>query len=387
MGSINRYIFRATIGAFGLVLVSLTAVIWVTQALRDFNIITGQGQSVPVFLAITSLLIPVVALVIAPIALLIAVAYVLNKLATDSEIIVMHGAGMSPWVLFRGFLVATVLVSILVASISAYFAPLGLRVLHDWLTAVRADVVSNIVKPGRFTPLEAGVTFFIRERSPDGQLHGVLLDDQRNPDEGVTVLADVGEILQNDDGTFLILQKGDMQRHEVARRDPSLVVFERYAYDLSQFSGGPQTVRYSAHERYLWQLLFPAADDPLFREQPGRFRAELYDRLIAPLYPIAFMVLAYAYLGAPRTNRQSRAFSLLSAIGAAAALRGLGFVSTILGVNFPWVLSLQYLGVALAVAFGFYVIGSGMIIEAPAFATNAVNALSERFARRAGKAT
>ena len=35
MGSIGRYIFRTTLGAFLLVLVSLTALIWVTQALRD----------------------------------------------------------------------------------------------------------------------------------------------------------------------------------------------------------------------------------------------------------------------------------------------------------------------------------------------------------------
>ncbi|MGA9455270.1 MAG: LPS export ABC transporter permease LptF, partial [Pseudolabrys sp.] len=43
MGSINEYILRATLGAFLIVLVSLTAVIWVTQALRDIDIMTSQG--------------------------------------------------------------------------------------------------------------------------------------------------------------------------------------------------------------------------------------------------------------------------------------------------------------------------------------------------------
>ncbi|HEY5278396.1 MAG TPA: LPS export ABC transporter permease LptF, partial [Pseudolabrys sp.] len=41
MGSISRYIFRTTFGAFLVVLVSLTAVIWVTQALRDVDIMTS----------------------------------------------------------------------------------------------------------------------------------------------------------------------------------------------------------------------------------------------------------------------------------------------------------------------------------------------------------
>jgi len=84
MGSISRYIFRTTFGAFLVVLISLTAVIWVTQALRDFDIMTSQGQTVLVFIGITGLIIPLLVLVIAPIALLIAVAHMLNKLCTDS---------------------------------------------------------------------------------------------------------------------------------------------------------------------------------------------------------------------------------------------------------------------------------------------------------------
>ena len=43
MGSISRYIFRTTFGAFLVVLVSLTAVIWVTQALHDIDLMTSQG--------------------------------------------------------------------------------------------------------------------------------------------------------------------------------------------------------------------------------------------------------------------------------------------------------------------------------------------------------
>ena len=67
-----------------------------------------------------------------------------------------------------------------------------------------------------------------------------------------------------------------------------MVAFDRYAFDLSKFAGGAQAVKYSIRERYLWQLLWPDPNDPLYIEQPGQFRAELHDRLMAPLYPIAF---------------------------------------------------------------------------------------------------
>lgn len=382
MGSISRYIFRTTLGAFLVVLISLTAVIWVTQALRDIDLMTSQGQTILVFVGITGLIVPLLVLVIAPIALLIAAAHTLNKLSADSEIIVMNAAGMSPWFLFRAFMSAALVVSILVLAISAYFAPKGLRMLRDWLTEVRANVVSTIVQPGRFTSIESGVTIHIRERRRNGQLVGIFLDDQRNPKERMTVLAETGDLLDNDNGTFLVLNTGVVQRQEAGKHDPAMVAFDRYAFDLSQFSGGPQAVKYSIRERYLWQLLFPDPKDPLYIEQPGQFRAELHDRLIAPLYPIAFVVIAFAYLAAPRTNRQSRTLSMVGAISAVGLLRLIGFASTVFGANAPWMLVLQYVGMAFAIGGGLYVVQTGVILEPPAFLLNWIAALTERFNRR-----
>ena len=387
MGSINRYIFRTTFGAFALVLISLTAVIWVTQALRDIDIMTSQGQTILVFIGITGLIVPLLVLVIAPIALLIATAHVLNKLSTDSEIIVMNAAGMSPWILFRAFMTVAIVVSIIVMSISAYFAPKGLRMLRDWLTEVRANVVSTIVQPGRFTSIDAGVTIHIRERRANGQLVGIFLDDRRNPNERMTVVSERGELVDNDNGTFLVLQNGVVQRQQVGKKDPAMVAFDRYAFDLSQFSAGPQAVKYSIRERYLWQLLFPDPKDSSYIEQPGQFRAELHDRLIAPLYPIAFVIIAFAYLGAPRTTRQSRTMSMLGAIGGVALLRLIGFASTVFGANAPWMLVLQYIAIVFAIGGGAFVIHRGLIIEPPAFVNEWIAAVVARFERLTHGAT
>ena len=129
-------------------------------------------------------------------------------------------------------------------------------------------------------------------------------------------------------------------------------------------------------------MLFPDPNDPYYLEQPGSFRAELHDRLVAPLYPIAFVVIAFAYLGAPRTNRQSRALSMVGAISAVALLRLIGFASTVFGANVPWMLSLQYIGFAIAIGGGLLVIHRGVIIEPPAFLSNWIAAVTERISRR-----
>src|ERR1700753_1462356 len=154
MGSIDRYIFRTTLGSFAVVLISLTGVIWITQALRGIDLMTSQGQTILTFLGVTSLAIPVLLWIIAPIALMIAVSHTLNKLATDSEIIVMNAAGMSPIRLFRPFLYATCVCAVMVTALSADIAPDGLRRIKQWDAEITADVLANILQPGSFKQLD-----------------------------------------------------------------------------------------------------------------------------------------------------------------------------------------------------------------------------------------
>jgi lipopolysaccharide export system permease protein len=384
MGSIGRYIFRTTLGAFLVVCASVTALMWITQALRDIDLMTNQGQSIFVFIGITGLIIPLLLQIIAPLALMIAMAHVLNKFGNDSELIVMNSAGMPPWVLFRPFLAAAIVVSVLVAVISIYVSPWGLRELRRWATEVRADLVGHIVQPGHFTKIEDRLTLHIRERRPNGQLLGIFLDDQREAKERVTIIAEQGDIVKNPRGIFLVLENGSVQRHETGQRDPALVLFNSYGFDLSSLASGPKNLRYSVRERYLWELYDPTRTDKQFADQPAQVRAEFHDRITAPLYPLAFVVITFAYLGAPRTTRQSRTLSLVAAIGAVAALRGIGFLGMIAGVHTPAALLLPYLGLLTAFGLGYFAISRGVIIEPPALVTNAISALMERIAQRSG---
>jgi lipopolysaccharide export system permease protein len=384
MGSIDRYIFRTTLASFALVLVSLTGVIWITQALRGIDLMTSQGQTVATFLGLTSLVIPALVLIIAPIALMIAISHTLNKLATDSEIIVMNAAGFSPFRLFRPFLHATVVVALLVAFIAAYLAPDGMRRIKQWDAEITADVLTNILQPGRFAQLDQNLTIRIRERQPGGILLGIFIDDRRDPKERVTIVADHGTVVKSGDGSFLVLEDGNLQRFEAGKRDPALVAFGRYAFDMSKFSQGHDT-SLGIRERYIWELLWPDENESMSAQQVGQFRAELHDRFLAPIYPFAFAALTFAFLGAPRTTRQSRNFSIGGSILAVFGLRMAGFACSVMAVKSPLAVLVQYLLLAGAIGVGLWIIIDGVVIEPPAALLEAVNAFNARLQRLFGR--
>jgi lipopolysaccharide export system permease protein len=291
----------------------------------------------------------------------------------------MNAAGVSPWRLLKPFLGAAIVVSLLVAVIAAYVSPRSLRELRDWGAQVRADILTNIVQPGRFTTVGGNLTFHIADRRPNGLLVGIFVDDRRDPNEHATYLAEQGEIVKNDNGSFLVLEGGSIQRLEAGQRDPRIVTFDRYAFDLSQFTGGTQNVVYTVREKYLWELLWPRPDDALYLAQPDQYRSELHDRLATPLYPLAFVILAYAFLGPPQTTRQSRTLALLGMIGAVALLRLTGFVSVIVGVRVPSVLAVQYVALFGAIAAGLWQISRGQALEPAAAVSRLATAISERF--------
>jgi lipopolysaccharide export system permease protein len=225
------------------------------------------------------------------------------------------------------------------------------------------------------------LTFHIRERRANGELAGILINDRRDPNEHATFLAERGQILENETGTFLVLEHGSAQRRQLKERDPTIVLFERYAFDMTQFTGTSVTPTFNATERYFWDLISPDPDDPYVKANAGRIRAEFHDRLLAPLYPIAFAMLAFAILGAPRTTRQSRGLSMFMAISVVALLRLSGFASAVFGAKTPAALLLLYFGLAIAFAAALLLIARGTIVEPPAWAVNALNAVQARFAR------
>jgi lipopolysaccharide export system permease protein len=246
-------------------------------------------------------------------------------------------------------------------------------------------VLTNILQPGRFAQLDQNLTIRIRERQPGGLLVGIFIDDRRDPNERVSIVADHGTVVKTRDGSFLILEDGNLERFEVGKRDPALVAFGRYGFDMSKFSNQGHDVALGIRERYLWELISPAEDDPVYMQVPGQFRAELHDRFMAPIYPFAFAALTFAFLGAPRTTRQSRNFSIGGSILAVFGLRMAGFACSVMAVTSPLAVVAQYLMLAIAVGASFWIIIWGIVVEPPAGLLDAINRSNARLLRLFGR--
>jgi lipopolysaccharide export system permease protein len=359
MSALERYIFRSAGFAFLAGLVGATAVVWLSQTLRSFDLVATKGQSLWTFLFITLLGVPTFALVVAPVARFGATVDVLNRLNTDSELAAMNAAGMRPLSLFKPFLLLTLLVSLAVGTLSLSAIPSSLRIARELLTEIRADIVVNVLREGEFTKLDDKITLHIRRREAGAALTGILIEDNREEGENIVYTAERGQVLETDDGTYLVLENGAMQRKREGEEDATMVVFDRYAFDLSPLTERELVISYKPRELYIAELRKQIVT-PDRGANPRRYMAELHERLINPFYPLAFMCIAFAALSRPRSTRQGRMSAIVIAALLIIAVRvgGMGLTNAIrvsdAAIPALYALPLGVSALSLALAFGFH---------------------------------
>jgi lipopolysaccharide export system permease protein len=380
MGRLDRYILVTAGGAFIAALSTLTGMVWLTQILRRFDLVTSQGQTILMFFTVTGLALPTLIQLTAPMALFLAITYTLNKLNGDSELIVMSAAGFSQWQLFRPLFLFSLVVTAVTAFLSIEGGPLSVRALRDQVAAVNADIISNVAQPGRFTALDRGLTFHIRERAPGGALRGIFVHDSRDPKGITTYIADRGQIVSTDAGLFLVLEDGTLHRSAEAASGASMVEFKNYAFDMSQFNAGDKAAQALAADRPFRELLWPP-DDPNLKIEESRIRVELHKRLSAPFYPIAAFVIPFAFLGAPQTTRQNRnaAISGAALIFMAIEIAGFGTWGFVQRNEYAWFL--PYLMPLFAILPGLLVVAGLIDLRMPAFVQQLTSTVMARLER------
>jgi lipopolysaccharide export system permease protein len=357
----GRYMFRQVTNAFLVILLTLTLVVWLATALKELNLITSQGQGILLFMQMTMLSLPSLMALIAPNAMLMAALYTLDRMNGDSELIVMTASGAPVWRIGAPLLALASLVSIGILLANLIVIPASMRALRSFVTQVRADLISQVLQPGRFSSPEHGLTFHIRDRTLNGDLLGLLVHDEREDRQVMSYLAERGRIVTNNEGSYLVMFEGYVHRYnsEEKDKDVQIVAFDQNMLDISEFSPKDNaSADLRPREQYIGDLLFPDMNNKTTLRNYWKIRSELHERLATPLYPLVFAFVAIALLGHARTNRESRWAQILAAFGIAVGLRAAGLAAGHLVALNAWAIGLVYaipLGAILVAAWAAHV--------------------------------
>lgn len=295
MTLLQKYLQIQSFWPLVLTLASLTMLAILTQSLSTLDLIVENRQSAATFFYITILAIPQLIAVILPIAVFIAVIYSINRLNTDSELVVAKAVGSSAWDISSPIIRLSVMAAIIHLLLNIAVQPYAFRQMRTALLSVKTDLASQVIRPGEFNTPSHGLTIYARTISPSGALQDVIIHDSRDPELVQTYSSITGQISKTETTTRLNLYDGNIQEI-VGEGELDLIEFETYSIDLSDIVAFDTVLRLKKSDRYIHELLNP--DRRQFSSDKARlsFIAEGNARLASPLYTIALTMIALAFL-------------------------------------------------------------------------------------------
>ena len=307
MDRFTQYVLRQLSVAMLLVTISLASIIWLSQSLRFVEMIVNQGVSIATFIYLTLLMLPSFLTQILPISLFCIVIFIYAKLISDKELVIMEAAGQSQLKLSKPAILISIGVVIVAYIINLYVMPESYRKFRELQWEIR-NYSHIIFKEGMFTNM-AGVTVYIRKRSTDAQLFGILAHDQRNSKNAETWMASKGAFIQTKNGAKFVMFNGNRQTIDPITKKISILYFDQGILNLSQLgdnASNPAWRHREARERPLKDLLNAKELADIDSYNIGKFTVEAHKRLSSPFTALGFSMIGLAFLMTGNFGRHSQ---------------------------------------------------------------------------------
>lgn len=324
MSGVNSYILRQVTGPVLFFAFVLTMVIWLSQSLRMLDLVVNDSQSVGTYLLITILIMPQIVSLVLPFAVFCGVLYALNRLYSESELIVIWATGFSQWSVAGPVLVVAGAATAICFFFNLVVMPAGMREMKDRVFEIRTELVNTFVREGAFTTPLSGLTVYVTQANAGGDIRGILIHDTRSTKATVTYMAERGLLANTPLGPRLIMFNGNVQWLEDTPSKLKLLDFKKYTFDLGQYDKKSRNAPRDASERYLSELLTPESDASL--DQRHKYFADAHGRLSSPLYCLVLALIAALALLGGSFNRRGYGGRIALAMGALLVARIPGFL-------------------------------------------------------------
>jgi len=313
MTGISRYVARQLLIGTALVSVVLVFIVWLTQSLRFLQFVMSKGLPLGTWLKLTVFMLPGFFTLILPIAFFFVVLFVYNKLSMDKELVVVQAAGMSKIGLAMPAVFTAAGLTVLTLMLTTLIVPASVRGFKDLQWLIRTDVSQVMLREGAFNTLGQGLTVYVRGRSAKGELLDLMVDDARQKQSPVTLLAARGVVVGGEVGSRVMLYDGSRQTRQ-ADGTLSVLYFDSYTLDLGQLDPPPGTRTPDNRERGTWELLSLDAADGIAPGLLARMRSEGHQRLAMPFTVMGYALLAAAWLLTGTHDRRGQAGRIAGAV-------------------------------------------------------------------------
>ncbi|MBP7242005.1 LPS export ABC transporter permease LptF [Amaricoccus sp.] len=328
MTRLDRYLLRQLVVAFGFFLLVFTGVVWLTQAVRLIDTVVASGRGGRILLEFSAFVLPDVLVIVIPLSGMGAALYTLNRLYSESELVVMMTAGVGPWALMRPVATFGALIAAMMAVTLTVLVPLGGAALATRTQEISSDLASALIVERQFLHPITGLTLFIGRTDRAGEMSGVFLHDQRDPERPVTYAAEAALLLRDGNEARLVMRDGVALALDKEARQLSAVEYDQFVFDLSDLVKVDEDRAPRPAEYPIAMLLNPTPEMlGKGRFELGQYVAEAHYKITLPLLAWLYPPIALVTLLAGGYRRSGFGRRVIVAVAVAVAMQSIAIVT------------------------------------------------------------
>ena len=291
---------------FFLTIFTISAIIWVLQAVNYLDFVVEDGHGLLVYFKYTLLNFPKIISRIFPFALFISITYILIKYENNNELVIFWNIGINKYRFINFFIKISFLFVLLNILLSSIIAPLSQSKARSFLKNSDLNFFESALKPKKFNDIVNNLTIYFEEKDDNGGLKNIFLKEDISENSYQITYGKTGVSKLYADKKLLILYNGKSIINKQGKI--SEFKFTDIDIDISRFSSGtvttPKNQETSTQNLILCvsilnnekignkTLISSSSIINCSRGNVERIFKELYGRLIKPFYNIILVMIA-----------------------------------------------------------------------------------------------
>lgn len=240
---LRRFLLKEVVKA-ELAVFSVLMVVFVSRELVSVLADASEGKIAgDMLLSLLGLTIPKLTMMILPLSLFLGILMAYGRMYADSEMVVIHGAGVSEWFVTRITLIVALLNMLVVGGLTLYWGPWAEEMEKQLIDQAKSETNTSLLTEGQFRKSSDGNTVIFVEaiREKGKELEKVFVAQMPDTWDG----QQKASLVNAASGTFeiqasgqkeLVLSSGARYEGAPGRRDYNIVIFRDYRIQVSDQS-------------------------------------------------------------------------------------------------------------------------------------------------------
>ena len=227
---LDRYIFEELIPPFFLSMFIITLVLFIQKMFRLAELVISKGVPLPATLKMLAFILPGFLVITIPMSALVASVTAFSRLSSDSEITAMKTSRVSLYRMLRPVAVFAFLAFSATALTSLVLVPAANTALKAHLFNMVKSQAMVGIEPGVFSSTFDGMVIYVDKMESLDKMEGIFISDEHSAKDPYTIVAKRGKLITDPQSFKVTLAMEDGAIYSVPR--------DEHKYHLTSFAAG-----------------------------------------------------------------------------------------------------------------------------------------------------